>query len=279
MRALAFSDLHIDANNRVSIEKLARISRMRVKPDAVLLCGDNAEVTHGLGNHRLLFDVLLERFQSPLGFIAGNHDLYGRPSGFTSRELLDETYPALAEELDVMYLERDNLVVGDTTVVGTYGHYDYTLGRVRGTVDEESFRSGVAIVGGRELGWSDHRYMDWCGESDPAVCKKLLSEFWRRLPDAGDVLTVSHTAPTKRLVGWSDSPKQDFFGAFSGSTMLEDILSDSVSRFHLCGHTHHYARERIGDTRCVNIGSDYRDIAYALVDTETNTMVVKRIEL
>src|SRR3989338_4582045 len=80
MKSIILTDTHIDydRNPEISYRKEQAIRSLDKNVDCVLLCGDNAELAHGLSNHRIFFGILKEIFNCPFGFIVENHELWGK---------------------------------------------------------------------------------------------------------------------------------------------------------------------------------------------------------
>jgi Icc-related predicted phosphoesterase len=264
MRALLFSDLHIGLRG---VEKLEMITKINATPDAVILCGDNAEVTKDLFYHQVLFQLVQKKFQCPVGFICGNHDLYGKRINESVEEMLFEHYPRLAKHTGVIYLEQENLRVQDCTFSGTYAHYDYSFSSV---FDRNDLRTGRTIIGKREHIWVDKEEM-LLQETDEGLCHRLLDAWESRL-SGENLITISHTVPSLKLNAWRKSPANEFLICYSGAAGIEKIIRKYQPAFHFCGHTHKYARARMGKTDVRNISGHYDILTYIELDTQNKTV-------
>jgi hypothetical protein len=236
------------------------------------MCGDNASLSRHkediFYNHRKLFEFFKKKFNCPIGFVSGNHDLWtaGR---IPSKEILYKGFSGLAKEMELVYLEKENMNVKGFVFAGTYGHYDYSLGKTNEYIKRENFISQKAVIGNHSYSWDDREMMDWQGEGDERICFELMKGFEKRARNKKNLITISHMIPSMKLCGHEPSLKQDFFGAFSGSWHLENIIEKSKPLFHFCGHTHAYAEALIGKTQVFNVGSDYDNMSYLILDTET----------
>ncbi len=270
MEALVLFDLHYQDANPNSRKKLDEILRIPVEFQAVILGGDNAELSDGLHNHRVLFKSLRERFNCSQGFILGNHELWGRLAHISSRSLLYDIFPAIGQEYGMIYLEQGNLQINETTFVGTYGHFDYSFLREGKGITRDILKKGVFVKGKNKIKWKDIHLMDWEGKNDAEVCKELVSDFERRLQmvSSPQIITISHTLPRLALNGWPDSPEQYFMEAYSGSDLIGDALERNHSNYHFCGHSHIRAEATIGETPAINIGADYDNLRYAIISIE-----------
>lgn len=267
MKALILSDLHYDDSNSESRKRLDAVLDIDREFDAVLLAGDNAELSMDLRNHRNLFAALNEGFDCPKGFVLGNHELWGRPFGYTSRTLLNKLFVPLADDFGITHLESENLYVGDTAFVGTYGHYDYSFFQGTDGITMDHIMRGKAPPKAGEITWEDVSRMDWQGKSHPDVCRELVEAFRTRLREAKGkkIASISHTIPDLALQGWPASPKQSFLLPYSGSTSIGYVLDNSSSEYHFCGHTHHPAQATIGKTEVYNLGSNGDTLRYAVL--------------
>jgi len=274
-------DLHYEHENPLSRKKLDHLEGIEGYFDAVILGGDNAELSHELQNHRVLFERLKRRFECPTGFILGNHELWGKLKNISSWKLLNEVFPDLGREYGFNYLEQENLDSKKFSFVGTYGHFDYSFLRPNKGVSREDLLRGTFITNGKKITWNDRNYMDWESNTDEEVCEGLIKKFGERIKRAtGEVLiSFSHTIPRLTLNGWPDSSEQYFMEAYSGSNSLGKVLETSGGEYHFCGHTHVRAKDKIGKTATINLGSNNNLLRYAILqirDTKTN---VKEIEV
>ena len=277
MKATIFTDLHFDhimGYTRTG-KKEDIIKRIAEKEtDCVLLCGDNAEFDYDFFSHERTFEFFKEIFNCPIALVAGNHCLWGK-GHYSSRDLLYNQYQQLATEFGLIYLENENLQIGDFTIVGTYGHYDYSLGKVGNGITKENFLTGRAIIGDKVHGWVDKSYMDWQGKTDEEITRELMENFINRISNKkGQLITLSHTLPNMDVVGHPLSKLQNFLGAYSGTLLLEEIIRENEPLYHFCGHTHAEATSKIGKTKVINIGSSFKNLKYALLDTAKNTVEI-----
>lgn len=276
MKIIVLSDLHIDYTRRkeLSLKKESKIRELSHDAGCVLLCGDNAEISSDFANHRHLFSVLREHFACPIGFVAGNHDLWGY-GNTNSKTLLESVLPAIAKEYNITSLETSNLCLENYTICGTYGHYDYTFGKIRGCITEHNFITGSAQIGNKIAQWMDKKYTDWEGRSDAEVSHELIAGLEKRIKNTkGNLIIVTHTVPAAKFIGHNGGQIEDFLGAFSGSAKLGQIILKYKPAYYFCGHTHATADGKIGSTRILNIGTDYEDWRHIIL--ETNTGEIKK---
>ena len=170
MKSLILTDIHYQQNNPVSRKKLKDIMSIKDNINAVILCGDNAELSENESNHFFLFEGLRKRFDCPIGFVLGNHELWGKNIGIHSEELLNKLFLDLADKYNLTYLENENLVVENMTFIGTYGHYDYSFLKKGKVVTIEDLLRGAFKINDKQIKWGDRFYMDWDGKTDKEVC-------------------------------------------------------------------------------------------------------------
>jgi len=278
MRAIILADTHFDYKRDPSLtaRKERAIRSLDSDVECVLLCGDNAELRLDLSNHKKLFEVLKKRFCCPIGFVAGNHELWGGMR-VSSEELLWEVFPSLAEDFEMTYLEKSNLSVGGMTFAGTYGHYDYSLSS--GSSLKQDFITGYAIINETIYPWRDRELMNWQRKSDEEVTNVLISALEERISGKTELITISHTVPNTKATGRAESKEQDFFRPFSGTQKLEGLIQHYNPLYHFCGHTHAPIQLQIGRTIVFNIGADYSKFRYALLDTDEQSVQTCYVKL
>ncbi len=280
MRSLVLFDLHYQQNNPLSRRKLNRIVELEGDFDAVILGGDNAELSSGLQNHRVLFETLKRKFECPFGFIVGNHELWGKLADVSSWRLLNEIFPNVGREYGFAYLEQENLDVKNYSFIGTYGHFDYSFLKSNKGVSMEDLLRGTFNVGDKKITWKDRIYMNWEGKIDEEVCTELVRNFDERIKLAtGRPVSFSHTIPRLTLNGCPESPEQYFIEAYSGSNVLGNVLKSKGGEYHFCGHTHARAKDKIGKTTTINVGSDYNVLRYVILQAEDEKNSVEEREI
>lgn len=278
MKLLVLADLHYNDYNDFSLCKKQEIARMRDKVDAVVLCGDNAEVDEGFEHHHKLFSFLRKKFSCPIGFVAGNHDLWARKIGMDVEKILYEIYPKLAKEYDLCYLETGIIKMDNVSLIGTYGHYDYSFFVPNRGVTMKDIRAFRLQLPGLEPKiWKDKIKIKKT-ISDKKLCNKLLDGFEERLNSVnGDntIISISHTLPCLEVNGHSENSYQNFYSTYSGSKRLGKIIENSKIQYHFCGHTHMPAETKLGDTKVINIGSDYKLLRSLIINTKNSKIKIK----
>lgn len=247
------TDLHLDhyAENLDAMTALVR----RLPADVILIGGDNGGDT-GIS---AIVDRLAELHpKAAVAWIMGNHDLWGQP--YTH---LWDVLPGLS----ATYLEIGNLELSTCTVVGTYGHYDYS-----GRSSELSCEQLETFTDGRHI-WND-RFIDRKSRTNPQIAGEIAERFRgryrsaeaRRLP----IVVVSHTWPFAP----TDVALRGFLSAYSCNQQIGNIFMSATRRpaVVFCGHTHRAREWNEFGFPMINTGSDYRDVRvthWILADSQT----------
>lgn len=271
MKILILADLHYNDYNYTSTCKKNELEKITDKIDGVILCGDNAEVDTNFENHTKLFKFLRKKFSCPIGFVAGNHDIWTKEIGVDSEKALYEIFPKLAKAHDISYLETEIMNVGDIRITGTYAHYDYSFFLPNNEVKIADIKKSRVVLPGMRLTYNDRAKM-WLEKSDAKISGHLIEDFQRRLKnqDMEKMITVSHTIPDLALVGRPvNDSRSVFLSAYSGSVKLKRVLEKYSPKYHFCGHTHLPAEAKIGQTTAINVGSDYKLLRYGILSTKS----------
>lgn len=105
MKLLILSDLHLDFSPFDAVPDGLRIDE---EADAIVLAGDICEGSKGLHWARRTFG------SKPIVYVAGNHEFYSHSYDELLQELRD-----VAAELDIHFLERNSVHIGDVLILGT----------------------------------------------------------------------------------------------------------------------------------------------------------------
>jgi len=240
------TDLHLDRHPGNLDAALAQIRDRRV--DLLLVGGDNGQeagIRHTVESLAAVFP------RTPIGWVLGNHDLWGRA---ISEVFADHSFgPAT-------YLEHHNLDLDACTVVGTYGHYDYSGGMPDlGEDAYESFTDGRLV-------WNDH-LIDRQGSTNPAIARRLADGFSRRYKAAiarrRPIVCLTHTVP---YVLQMPDERRSFVTAYIFNALVGAAIDAApvkpVALF--CGHSHRARTWTGAGFPVINPGSDYRDVRTAV---------------
>ena len=243
--------------------------------DILVICGDAAETVNleaeKIGeNHRKLFKIINDLSVGHTAFCAGNHDIW-TSGGADSWDIYADKLKEIADDSGVTYLDSENLYLDNVAVVGTYGHYDYSLATsgltVNGKKVEGRHYESKTPPGYSSPVWNDGRFIRW-DHKDREVCEKICNAFEGRLKEAAGrverVVVATHTVPLFEMNGYqnSDKPISNFLNAFSGTKRLGEIIlqssGDEVQIRAFSAHTHlALGSVTKGGVEFRNVGGDY----------------------
>ena len=252
--------------------------------DAFIIIGDVAESLeldsrHFGNNHKKLFQGIKNLSVKHIAFCAGNHDIWSR-TGLDSWEILTKKLKAVADDSGVTYLEADNLYTEELAIVGTIGHYDYSLAteglEINGQmIDESHYETKIPPGFDRPL-WNDAKYIHW-SYSDKEACEKICTDFKKRLDEETKkrerIIVATHSVPILEMNShhYKEKPVSNFLNAFSGTAQLGEIIlsyankGKSIKAFS--GHTHLAAGPvLINGVEFQNIGSGYGEPLYIVLE-------------
>ena len=266
MRIGFLADLHYGIDGWVD-HRVDRFLEKKVGPaqcDLLLIAGDVAEMADLAGedlgdNHRRLLERARAVVACPIGFCAGNHDIWSSDPAADSWRIYHEVLPEAAVQTGTTCLDVENLTIGDLTVVGCYGHFDYSLhapdleigGRL---VTEDDYRRQTP-PGYSAPVWMDGQSIHWAFD-DPRACAVICDAAMMRLESAltttgrkkarprRQIVLLTHGIPRRELNGHGDSRDalSLFLQAFSGTNRLEAMVRRAVaagaSVLSVSGHTH-----------------------------------------
>jgi UDP-2,3-diacylglucosamine pyrophosphatase LpxH len=251
----------------------------------LIVAGDLAEMAGLSGeeagkNHASLFARLRSACDCPIAVCAGNHDIWAAKTKFDSMAIYRELLPRFAEAGGVTYLDKVNLRLPELTVVGCYGHFDYSL-RTKGLemngteVTFEHYATEIPPGYTHPL-WMDSTMISW-EHDDRDACRRICELGLQRMLAAGirgkPILFVTHSVPRSELNGHheSDNKESQFRNAFCGTDLLESMIravaGKGVPITTVSGHTH----RQVGPTEIdgviyLNTGSEYGAPKLTVID-------------
>lgn len=286
------ADLHygISTHHDERILKFIGSLSSLLPADVLVICGDAAETVHlssrdiGL-NHRRLFSEIKKLPINKIAFCAGSHDIwtsgsYSDPGD--SWDIYSNVLRFVASECGVTYLDAENLYFHNLAIVGTMGHYDYSLATkgltVNGTEVRLAHYESKTPPGYSRPVWNDANYVQW-KYSDVEACRIICRSFEDRYREAlercNNIVIATHTVPVAEMNGHRQkkNERSNFLNAFSGTARLGETilgLKDETKKIKaFSGHTHlaagPFVREGVEFT---NIGGDYGAPSYVLIDEE-----------
>lgn len=269
MRLVVTSDLHWDPGGRLTspdqiYDLVGRI--LEVEPDAVVLAGD---ITHGVQNFRDCLSAFAP-LDSPWAVLPGNHDLWRCEND--TETLWSTALPTLTEKAGAVWLDAENLVVGDVVVAGSIAWYDYSA------VDPAYARPARELAAIKGQYNADATWMDWersdvefAQEVGDALCERLEHASGRE--DVRAIVVVTHVPLLEeQMTRKPNNPRWGTSNAYFGNlTLGARVLEyDKVNKI-VSGHTHcarHAVIERAGrdSVEAWVVGSDYGAPDFVVVD-------------
>jgi Icc-related predicted phosphoesterase len=290
VKILFTADLHLLRATREGILQKVREWISSSKPDSVVIAGDIANASQA-------YDALGEIRRSipgrPIAICLGNHDFWlheeARNECRQLSEVIDQYWAPATREFDIHLLDRENFRIGEMTIVGGYGHYDFGFA-IPGLayhglpVTEEDYLRGCPFANS-SLRWRDFQLMPR-GLHPRTVASEEVRGVTARLRAAGDspLVVALHTPPFEELLGipappefTGESPASEyaFFRAYLGNRAMGAALRIAKDKLQavVCGHTHREAGPLTLDgVLGINIGADYGHPKAALYTSETRTM-------
>jgi hypothetical protein len=265
------SDWHFGITGQRQIDPLIQ-SLAQAKPDALVIAGDNG--TTLVRSRRILASVRAA-LECPIGLLAGNHDLWDEPGeGEPSRRLFEHEWPALARDLNMVWLERDVLRLGSIAITGTIGWYDYSRRPRAGHPLLKNWDPAqLGAVKGSYNNDGNHIHWDY---TDPEFANLVGAALERRLATLETDTTVERVIVATHVPAFAeqmislpdDSPIADTY--FGNITLGERLLRYPKVTHVASAHTHRavpWMKIRRGerDINVTTIGSDYmRPVAQIL---------------
>jgi Icc-related predicted phosphoesterase len=290
LKILFTADLHLLRATREGILQKVREWISSSKPDSVVIAGDIANASQA-------FDALGEIRRSipgrPIAICLGNHDFWlheeARNDCCQLSDVIDRYWVHAAREFDIHLLDRENFRIGQVTIVGGYGHYDFGFAvpglAYRGVlVTEQDYLRGCPFANST-LRWRDFQFMPR-GLHPRTAASEEVRGVTARLLAAGDspLIVTLHTPPFEELLGiparpefTGESPPSEyaFFRAYLGNRAMGAALRTVKDKLQavVCGHTHREAGPiTLDGVLGINIGADYGHPKAALYTSETKAM-------
>ena len=225
MKALFFSDLHFDWNERQVGKPLVPLFIEWLKNQAVdllVIAGDiSNRATKSIG----IIKMIEAECGIPVRFIPGNHDIYTKEdNSWDSYELFKNHHSSLIES---------PFEIGDTVIIGDMGWYDYSFKPV--VIDEQQ------VLNFKEAHWPDAKYAKW-HMADAQVCELMLKKCSAQLDQFCDrkVVFVNHFVAYESFITTrGDIPNWNLGNAIMGSRKIGAMIDLYPNITHtFFGHTH-----------------------------------------
>lgn len=244
MRLAWVSDLHVD--HQPDVLELLADRALGDQVEGLVVGGD---VTH----HLDVLEGALRRLRHAYArvlFVPGNHDLWARTEPGGSRVRYLDRLPGLCRRVRVDYLPSGPVAIGDGTVVGQTGWYDYSMRdpRLEAEVAPDAYQVGVH---GR-LAWADKAMITWDGITDGELTAWMAARLEADLasvPRDRPVLVATHMLPFDGLAP-THPMEWAFVRGFLGATALGEAITRGAAagaRVERClaGHSHHARRVEV----------------------------------
>lgn len=234
------TDLHID-DFPENLHEIAMLIEGQ-SADIFLIGGDNGG---DAGIARIIHLLRGTHPKAAIAWVMGNHELWHH---VIDHLWLDYSNP------NACYLEIDNLETDTCTVVGTYGHYDYSGGDPAICHEiYEQYRFG-------DMGWNDRFIIR--DQTNPEIAREIAERFavrYRRaLARELPIVVLMHTLAFAELNAW----QRNFYGAYGTNSFIGDeiLRHDTKPIVLFCGHTHNPIRIETYGFPMINTGSDYNEV-------------------
>lgn len=237
LRIALTSDLHVDHHPEVVELVCARFAALA--PDVAVVAGD---VSHD----EAVIERALARFAAAaprVAYLPGNHDLWCRPEGPSSRQRYLELLPAACARAGVHALQEGPLEVAGVTFAGETGWFDYSLRNraLDGTFPIEAYEKGAW---GR-LRCSDKLHVRFPGDDGALLDDRALTGWMadrlaaKLARTRGPTVAVTHHLAFAELALVRGAAPWDFLNGFIGAARLGEVIAACPRVTHaLAGHTH-----------------------------------------
>lgn len=229
-------------------------------PDIILIAGDTGEPAEDFDKCLSLFSGL----PCPIGIVIGNHDVYAT-DGKHSEDLWVNILPGIVKKHGLIWMEEENIVIGDTAFVGTLAWYDYSSKDPHYPLpDDYFFLNKKKFV-------SDGKYINW-KRKDTEFAAELRDGLLKRLsraeedPNIKKVVVVTHVPLFReQMVGYSsDDRVADAY--FGNMTLGKDVMNFSKVTDVISGHTHRPVEKKLGNINVRIVPGDYRKPEFILLE-------------
>lgn len=246
MRFWIFSDMH---------EEVGGSHTLAARPDnvdAILIAGDLDHASRVGDSVKFLID----HYDLPVIFVAGNHEFYYQPS--MPKAINDLEMAALRSETEgwkqrFYFLNRDTIVIGDTRIIGATLWVDLALGAE--TRDDKIWRLQEAVGALRDFRAIRYRedkvfrpadMLELFYGDQAYIREQLLTPF-----DGKTVVLTHHMPHPDCTPAVYADDKHNYLFACSEKPFGPHLVSDYAPDLWVCGHTHHAFDIQIGNTRVV----------------------------
>ena len=254
MKLVVTSDLHLGITTEKELSRfVSKIAKL--EPDLFVAAGDLGEFG---GYFTKCLEILSKIPAKQHAALVGNHDLWTRnPEIATSKQLWEDIWPGVMQELGWVWLEDTVVKLGRTAVIGSIAWYDYSAAS---NIPEDLCR----IMKGHYN--NDGNYMDksW-NDVEFAAARRygLVTNATHLDDDEGidDTIVITHVPifEAQHIRSRYDQPAADAY--FYNYTLGKCLLNIKKLRTVISGHTHRGMDEIIhrdgSDVRVMVVPSEY----------------------
>lgn len=246
MKFWVFSDLHLEIDS-------VPLPHEAEDADFIVCAGD---LTHAAKISETARE-LIEYFDLPIIYIAGNHEFYKQSSyRHAIRDIRSAAEKSITEnwKQQFHFLDRDEIILGDTRILGATLWVDMAMGA--NSQQDRIWRlreAQFALNDFRQIRMDNNRLMkpadmiELC-RRDTQYLREQLSK-----PFDGQTVVISHHMPHPDCTPeiYKNDPHNYLFACSENA--FEDILNDEALApdLWICGHTHTAFDIEIGHTRIV----------------------------
>ncbi len=260
LRLLVAGDLHYGVNPGGDRATRALAAFVREQhADAFVIVGD-------IGADSQQTRACLELFRGFRGLklaLPGNHDVWTTgPGAESSWDRHERLLPDLFRSAGFEPLHLQPVRLGDVTLVGSMGWYDYSFRDNLG-LQLDAYRSKTPPWSPGPV-WNDARFAHFPWD-DPTLNEVLVKRLAQQVEEAtggsGSLVALLHHVPTKALLFHPRClvPRRwRFANAFLGSERYWETLSCHPGLgLVVCGHIHQARTIRRRKTQLASLGGDY----------------------
>ena len=262
MKIIITADIHYGVGqNQLIVKKLAK-RIISTKADVLIIIGDTFAFKSELLNEGLR---LFANFKGDKLLVAGNHDLWTDDNN--SLVIYNKILPQIAKKNQFYLLDQEPFIRNQVGFVGSIGWYDYsfcdkTLPIPKKYYLEKKWPGVIAYNDGQfvHLGMCDINFTQ-------KINRKLRLHLAQTSKNTEKIICFIHHVPFLELLRSNNTSADWFLTAFSGSEKTGNIIKSFPKvRYVFCGHTHQKKRAQIGQITAINIGSDYLQKHFEIIE-------------
>lgn len=257
-KGIITSDLHHGITSPVRILSL-RNEFIAHNPDIILIAGDTGEPVEDFDKCLSLFSGL----PCPVGIVIGNHDVYAT-DGNHSEDLWANLLPGIVKKHGLIWMEEENIVIGDTAFVGSMAWYDYSSKDPFFSLPDDFFFLNKGKI------MADGKYIDW-KRKDTGFAAELRDGVIKRLsraeedPDVKKIIVVTHVPLFREQMVSYGSDSWEANAYFGNLTLGKEVMNFSKVTDVISGHTHRPVDKMVGTIRVQIVPGDYKKPGYIVL--------------